>query len=175
MELRFHGEGNHANDPLGTRIGLLAAVMALVLAVVTIGSHRTHTKAILDKSRANDDWSYYQATQGKYHTVELGEILVGTFARNQPDSPKVLDDYAAQKKNLDQESSEIEKKALADDHDAELSERRALRYDIGEAMLEIGLILSSLYFLSRRMMFPVVGSIAGLIGAGVAVTGLMIH
>jgi hypothetical protein len=174
MELRFHKEGSHADDPLGTRVGLIASLMAVALAIVTIASHRTHTKAIMDKSRANDDWSYYQATRGKYHSVELGETLVNTLSKSQDNVSKVRENYAAQKKELDEESREIQTKALADDHSAELSEQRALRYDIGEAMLEIGLVLSSLYFISKRLMFPIMGVSAGAIGAVVAVTGLMI-
>jgi len=50
----------------------------------------------------------------------------------------------------------------------------ALRYDLGEGLLEIGLVLSSLYFISRKGMFPVLGIIAGIVGAGIAVTGFLI-
>jgi len=56
---------------------------------------------------------------------------------------------------------------------AEADEHRALRFDLGEGLLEIALVLSSLYFISRKTMFPVMGIIAGIIGAAIAVTGLM--
>ena len=56
---------------------------------------------------------------------------------------------------------------------AEADEHRALRYDIGEGLLEIGLVLSSLYFISKKMMFPVLGVIGGLAGMAIAVTGLL--
>src|SRR5215471_15509666 len=101
MELRFHSEGSHADDALGTRVGLIASLMAVALAIVTIASHRAHTKAIMDKSRANDDWAYYQATRGKYHNIELGETLVGTFGNSRESADKVLQDYAVQKKKYE--------------------------------------------------------------------------
>ena len=52
-------------------------------------------------------------------------------------------------------------------------EARALRYDVGEGLLEIALVLSSLYFISRKMLFPVIGVIAGIAGVVLAVAGLM--
>ncbi len=51
-------------------------------------------------------------------------------------------------------------------------ERRALRYDFGEGLLEIALVLSSLYFISRKMLFPVIGIIAGVAGIVMAFRGL---
>ena len=45
---------------------------------------------------------------------------------------------------------------------------------VGEGLLEIGLVLSSLYFISRKKMFPVLGIVAGIAGAAIALTGLLI-
>ena len=56
---------------------------------------------------------------------------------------------------------------------AEADEHRALRYDVGEGLLEIGLVLSSLYFISRKKMFPVMGITAGIAGTAIAITGLL--
>jgi hypothetical protein len=55
-----------------------------------------------------------------------------------------------------------------------LLERRALRYDFGEGLLEIGLILTSLYFISKSKMFPAVGMVAAIGGIGAAITGYLI-
>ena len=52
-------------------------------------------------------------------------------------------------------------------------EHKALYYDIGEGLLEIALVLSSLYFIARKMLFPVIGIIAGLGGLGVAAFGFL--
>jgi hypothetical protein len=35
-------------------------------------------------------------------------------------------------------------------------------------------VLSSLYFISRKKMFPVLGIVAGIAGAAIALTGLLI-
>jgi len=172
-ELEIHHEEGHAADPMGKRVGILAAILAVLLAIVTIASHRTHTAAIMHKSSANDAWAHYQATRVKYHSIELGENLVRTFANNAEASRNMLDDYAAQKKKYEAQSSDIQHEAESDGHAAETDEERALRYDIGEGLLEIGLVLSSLYFIARRNMFPALGAISGIAGVLVAVTGLM--
>ena len=44
---------------------------------------------------------------------------------------------------------------------------------ICEGLLEIALVLSSLYFISRKKMFPVIGVLAGIAGAAIAITGLL--
>ena len=64
-ELEIHHEHEHDADPLGRKVGVMAAVLAVLLAVVTIASHRTHTAAIIHKSGSNDQWAYYQATRIK--------------------------------------------------------------------------------------------------------------
>jgi hypothetical protein len=38
--------------------------------------------------------------------------------------------------------------------------------------MEIALVLSSLYFISKKKMFPAMGIAAGLLGAVIAITGL---
>lgn len=172
-ELEIHTEA-HAADPMGRSVGLLAAILAVLLAIVTITSHRTHTAAIIHKSTANDEWSHYQSTRVKYHNLELGQSLVTVFGAKgaDADKDKVLADYAAQMKKYEAQGKEIQANAEAFDNRTELDEARALRYDIGEGLLEIALVLSSLYFISKKIMFPVMGLLAGVVGVGTAVTGL---
>src|SRR5690242_21189660 len=100
-ELEIHHESEHAIDPTGQSVGVMAAVLAVLLAIVTIASHRTHTAAIMHKSSANDAWAHYQAVRVKYHSIELGENLVRTFGASSEASKKMLDDYAAQKLKYD--------------------------------------------------------------------------
>ena len=52
-------------------------------------------------------------------------------------------------------------------------EAQALRFDFGEGLLEIGLVLTSLYFIARSKLFPVVGVISALIGIGIAASGYL--
>jgi hypothetical protein len=172
LEARHHS--SHSSDPAGKRVGIQAAILGVLLAVVTIASHRTHTAAIIYKSSSNDQWAYYQATRVKLHGTEMGEKLIRAMGIRGQESDQMIADYERQKKKYETESTEIQEKARSEDHAAEAAEHRALRYDIGEGLLEIGLVLSSLYFIANRMMFPVMGLIGAIAGVAIAATGLMI-
>ncbi len=173
-ELEIHHETEERRDPLGQRVGVLAAILAVVLAIVSIASHRTHTSSIMHKSTANDAWSHYQAARVKYHNLELGENLLAVLGANGAAADAMRADYAAQKQKYDGQARQIQGDAEKQDGLAESDEDRALRYDVGEGLLEIGLVLSSLYFISKKKMFPVMGIIAGVAGCAIAITGLML-
>src|SRR5579863_9747736 len=173
-ELEIHHESEHEADPSGKRVGVLAAVLAVLLAIVTIASHRTHTAAIMHKSSANDAWQHYQSTRVKYHNLELGENLLAVIGTQNAAADKMLTDYKGQKKKYEKQQDEISAEATKAQEEAERDERRALRYDLGEGLLEIALVLSSLFFIARKPMFPVMGVISAAAGIGIAVTGLMV-
>jgi hypothetical protein len=173
-ELEIHHEAEHAIDPMGQRVGVMAAVLAVALAIVSISSHRTHTEAIIHKSTANDKWAQYQSTRVKYHSLELGENLVDVVGANGERANRMLADYKRQKVKYEKEGKEIMEEARRADEAAETSERRALRFDFGEGLLEIALVVTSLYFISHKKMFPLIGVIAGIAGAALALAGLFI-
>jgi len=170
-ELEIHHEG-HESDSAGKRVGILAALLAVLLAVVTIASHRTHTEAIIKKSESNDEWQHYQASRMKFHNLELGERLVSTLGNGTPAARAGLDQIAAEKQRYDAQARELQERARKRSEESEAAERRALHFDLGEGMLEIALVLSSLYFIARKMFFPVIGLIGGIGGVVMAVTGL---
>jgi len=172
-ELEIHHESEHAIDPMGQKVGVLAALLAVALAVVTIASHRTHTSAIIHKSNANDAWSHYQATRLKYHNLELGENLLEVLGAKNDAAEKMATDYAKQKTKYEEQGKETQEQAQKAEEAAESDEHRALKYDLGEGLLEIGLVLSSLYFISHKKMFPVLGLTAGVIGGIFALTGVL--
>ncbi|MDE3167536.1 MAG: DUF4337 domain-containing protein [Acidobacteriota bacterium] len=171
-ELEIHHEHEHSNDPAGKRVGIQAALLGVLLAVVTIFSHRTHTASIMHKSTANDQWAYYQATRIKLHNTELALNLIQIVGPKAEAAEGIRTDYEKQAKKYEEQSKANQDKAREADEAAERDEHIALRYDIGEGLLEIGLVLSSLYFISRKQMFPVMGIAAGILGTICAVLGV---
>ena len=173
-ELEIHHEEGHEHDPVGQRVGVMAALLAVFLAVVTIMSHRTHTEAIIKKTESNDQWQYYQSSKLKFHSAELGERLIAVLGVNNPGAKESMAQFRKDKQKYTDQSNDLQEKARGKTEESEAAERRALRYDLGEGLLEIALVLSSLYFISRKMLFPVVGIIAGIAGLLIAVTGLLV-
>jgi hypothetical protein len=172
-ELEIHHEVEGA-DALGKKIGVLAAVLAVLLGIVTIVSHRAHTNAVLLKSEANDRWSLYQSKRIKFHSLELGIDLLNALPGRTPESSQTLSRYVKEKARYAKESETSQDEARATDHEAARAEDRALRFDFGEGLLEIGLVLTSLYFISRSKLFPVVGVISAVLGIVIASLGFAI-
>jgi hypothetical protein len=148
-------------------------MLAVVLAIVTILSHRTHTDAVLLKAEGNDTWQRYQSARVKLHSVELGADLIGVLAAKDR-AGTTLEEYEKARAKYEEQSNEIQKEAKAKEKETERAENRALRYDLGEGLLEIGLVLSSLYFIARRKLFPRVGMVAGVVGVVLAAAGLLV-
>ena len=72
------------------------------------------------------------------------------------------------------DAKDIMKEAQAKDVKSELEERRALRFDIGEGLLELGLVLCSLFFLARNGFFPLFGILAGAAGTAMGIAGFLL-
>jgi hypothetical protein len=171
-ELEIHHEGGEEkHDPMGQRVGIMAAVLAVLLAIVTIASHRTHTDAIISRSEANDKWQQYQSTRVKFHSLELGADLMAALAPS--NAEERLKKYEKDKARQEEKGKDIMKEAREKEEETEHAEAKALRYDIGEGLLEIALVLSSLYFIAHRKLFPAVGLVAGLAGIAIAIAGYL--
>jgi len=156
-ELELHHEHGENHDDFGR--------------TVTIISHRAHTDAVLMKADANDKWSFYQSKRIKFHSLELGEDLVKVLGPNSPEAQKMLEKYAAEKARYAHDSDTAQESAKDQDKEAAQVERQALRFDFGEGLLEIGLVLTSLYFISKSKLFPVMGGIAAILGIAIAASG----
>ena len=174
-ELEIHHEiEGEGGDPMGKTIGILASILAVLLAVVTIISHRAHTDAVLYKSTANDKWSYYQSKRIKFHNLELGVDLLNAMPDRTKTADATLAHYEKEKARYTRDSEEAQKDAEGEDKKAEHVEAQALRFDFGEGLLEIGLVLTSLYFIARRKLFPVIGMISAVLGVAAAISGYLV-
>lgn len=173
-EVEIHTEHEHSNDEFGRRVGVIVGVIGIVLAVVTISSHRAHTAAVIARTEANDQWSFFQSKKLREHLAEIGSSLATALA---PDPSRVQELVGKLGKDHDRyahDSDEIQKEATAKEDESKLEERRALRLDMGEGFLELGLVLSSLYFLSKRRFFPIIGGLAAVIGTVLGVAGYLV-
>jgi hypothetical protein len=172
-EIEIKTEGGES-DPLGQKVGVLAAVLAVCLAVVSIASHRAHTTAVVERSEANDKWSQYQSNRIKFHSLELGADLMNVLGGDKPKVEENIARYEAQQKKYEKESKEVKEEATKKEEETGHTEDKALRYDLGEGLLEIGVVMASLYFISRKKLFPVVSFVFGISGIVIAITGVLL-
>jgi hypothetical protein len=142
--------------------------------VVTIASHRAHTAAVIDQTKANDQWAFYQSKKLRQHLAEIGSSLAGALATDPSKVQGLIDKLNKDRDRYAHDTADIEEKAKEQEGEGEHEEERALRLDMGEGFLELGLVLSSLYFLSKRRLFPTIGGIAAVIGFGLAIAGFLV-
>jgi hypothetical protein len=171
MEHGGHHEEGHANDPMGKRVAVQAAVLAVLLTVCTIMSHRTHTAAVIEKADANDTWNEYQAKKLKLHNRELGRDLIAILAAKGEAADEKLGEYKKDIERYDKDAEKLIEKAREKDKDVKHTEAKAVYFDLGEGLLEIALIMSSLYFIGKKALFPIVGVLAGIAGVVLGILG----
>jgi hypothetical protein len=164
----------HAADPNTRRVGILVGVVGILLSVATIASHRAHTEAVIHRTESNDQWSYYQAKKIRENTEEVALALMQSLGTDASKTDTVVHKLEAARAKYASDAENIQKDALAKDEETRIEERRALRFDIGEGLLELGLVLCSLYFLARKLFFPVFGVLSSIAGTIVGVTGFML-
>jgi hypothetical protein len=173
-ELEIHKEHEGGEkDPMGQKIGIVTSLLAVCLAVVTIASHRAHTAGVLTKADENDQWALYQAERIKLHNLELGVDFAAMVRATDEAASKAVDRYKRDIEHYERESDKVRAGARAMEEKVKTLEKRALQYDLGEGLIEVGLVLCSLYFIAKKLYFPLIGIIAGALGIGVALVGLL--
>jgi hypothetical protein len=164
----------HAADPDTRRVGILVGIVGILLSVVTIASHRAHTHAVIHRTEANDQWGYYQAKKIRENTEEVAMTLLTTLNTDSARIDAVTHKLEAARAKYAADAEKILEEAKAKDAETDLEEKRALRFDIGEGLLELGLVLCSLYFLARKMFFPIFGVLSSIAGTILGIVGFML-
>jgi Domain of unknown function (DUF4337) len=172
-EVEIHTGHDHSGDSFAQGVGVAVGVIGIILAIVTIGSHRAHTQAVIDRTEENDQWSFYQAKKVRQQVLDVGADLARSLTSDESKVQAIVDKYTKQSTRYADETKDIEKEAHLKHEETTRQEGRAVRLDIGEGFLELGLVLSSLYFLSKRKFFPMLGITAAVIGTVLGVAGFL--
>ncbi len=171
-EQHEHAAGDASLRPVSFTI----SVLAVLVAIVTVMGHRSHTEAVLFQARASDQWSLYQAHKiRQYETQLITDLLATLPIRDQGAANKITDGYKSHVQKWNQDLTETQATALEDEAEVRKSEHRANRFDLGEALLEIGLVITSITLLTRQRNYWYFGMAFGLAGLVVAALGFLAH
>lgn len=157
QELKEHAE-HGAHDTALRPVAFTMSVLAVLVAVTTVLGHRTHTEAVLDQNKATDQWNHYQAHKIRANDTELVVDLLGAMSiANKDAAQKLAKGYADHEKKWAGELKEEQEQAKATEQKVELAEVRADRFDLAEALLEIGLVITSVTLLTRSRIYWYLG------------------
>ncbi len=174
-EMEEHAE-HSAHDPSLLPVTFTMAVLAVVLAAITLLGHRAHTEELLFQSKASDQWAYYQAKSIREHTYEIFiDLLSVSAVKDAALAESVKARYAQDVDRYKDELKEVEAQAHEFEGEVAHEQRRADRFDLGEVCLEAAIVIASLTLLTRRREFWLLGILVGVVGVGTALTGLLIH
>ena len=150
-------------------VAFTMSVLAVLVALTTVLGHRTHTEAVLDQNKATDQWNLYQAKKIRSNNTALAADLLSVMAvSDKTAAVKIARAYADHQAKWIDDLKEEQEKAEALETKVEQAEARANRFDLAEALLEIGLVITSVTLLMRSRMywyFGIVFSIAGIASA----------
>jgi len=173
-ELQEHAE-HGAHEATLRPVAFTMSVLAVMVAVTTVLGHRTHTEAVLDQNKATDQWNEYQAHKIRSNDTFLAADLMSVVAvSDKSAAEKILKGYADhQAKWADQTKDDMEK-AEALETRVEQAEARADRFDLAEALLEIGLVITSVTLLTHGRVYWYFGMVFALGGIVSALSVLLL-
>jgi len=151
------------------------SVLAVLVALVTVLSHRSHTEAILMQARSTDEWGLYQAKKIRQSQISLASDLLTVVAPTNPIAAQDLASYKAHTAKWDNDLRESEERARTLEGQVERAEHKATRFDAGEALLQIAVVLCSVTLLTRQRVYWLLGVALGAVGLLFAFTGLLVH
>ncbi len=172
QELHEHAEhGSH--DSALRPVAFTMSVLAVLVAITTVLGHRTHTEAVLTQNKATDQWNFYQAHKIRANDTELAANLLGVVTVTNPAAAgKLTKSYADHQAKWTAELKDEQDKAEALEKQVESAEKRAGRFDLSEALLEIGLVITSVTLLTRARAYWYLGMAFALGGIVSAILGL---
>jgi hypothetical protein len=174
-ELRENAEHGMEDRSLAP-VTITMAVFAVMVAVVSLLGHRSHTEEILLQTKSTDQWAFYQAKNIRERSYEvfLDQLSVFTIG-DQVHAKDLKAKYQGEIDRYRKEMGDIMAEARAAEAEQKMYERRANRFDLGEALLEAALVICSITLLTRKRTFWFLGLAGGFTGIAIAVSAFMIH
>ncbi len=166
-----HAEHSSSLKPVAFTMSLLAVLVA----VTSVVGHRTHTEAVLKQAEASDTWNEYQAKKNRaYDTAMMTNLLNVVTLKDADAAKKIAAGYADHQAKWEEDLKEEQTEARGLEEKVRLAERRADYFDLSEALLEIGLVISSVTLLTRSRIYWYLGIASSIVGIISVVLGLML-
>jgi hypothetical protein len=174
MEAHEAGE-HHEDNPFLLPVAVTLSILAVLVAIATLLGHRAATQVLVLQNKATDQWSLFQAKNIRAHEMASVADMLGTFTPVEKEKAEALrEKYDSEAKRYEKEKDEAGEEARKLETERDAVERREDRYDAGEVILEIALIVCSLTLLTKRRIFWFAGIGLGLVGLVVAASGYLL-
>ena len=175
QELQEHAE-HAAHNPSLAPVSLSMAILSVAVAIVTLLAVRSHTEEVKLQTKVNDTWSYYQGKDTRLHQDKKFADLSTWVAVSDPAKAAASRaETLAEQGKYQQQEEELQSQARELEKETDLQGRRGDRYEIGEILLEVALVVTSITLLSGRRIFWHAGIFLGVAGVAIASTAYFVR
>ena len=169
-------ETSEHNDPFKSRAALVVSILAMFLAIASLGGSNAAKEATLHNILAANSYAFYQAKNIRQTSYKIAadELEISLTKKLDAETLRVtqkkLDDY---KKNIARYESEPDTKegkkelmviAKGHEHERDVALRKDPWFDSAEALLQIGIVLASVAILTSMPALLIAAIVLGLGG-----------
>lgn len=175
--MEAHEAGGHGEEgSLLIPVAVTLSILAVLVAIATLLGHRASTEELALTTKVADQWALFQAKNIRLHEMQMGADLFGTLAPVDKEKAAVMQEkYLKEVERYEKEKDEASEQSKELDAERDLAVRRADRFEAGEVILEIALIVCSLTLLTKKRLFWITGMALGTVGMIATVSGFLVH
>jgi hypothetical protein len=178
-----HGGSEHkesgGHGAFTTRCAITASALAVLAALASLLSGHAANEAILNQSRATDQWAYYQAKSTKSHIFEGDLYVIKTLGGTSDASKASIDKAVAEldklTKNYTKEQDNIRDEAKALEDESTLEFRKHQDFSYAVACFQIGIVLASISIMQKSKPLYIGSIVCGALGIALAIMGQLQH
>jgi hypothetical protein len=162
----------HSNDRFAGRIAVMTAVMATVGALFGYMGGATQNAAsmykndaAIKKTKAANQWSYYQAKSNKQNLAELAKALPGIDIRRY--EAEVVR-YKAEKEEIKQKAEQLEQEVISFEQKSDAALHQHHRWAQAMTALQIAISLAAIALLTKKNWMQYLSFGVAAVGVGIA-------
>ena len=158
---------HHAQDTFEKVVAGSMAIIAALLAIVSVLGQHYNTEQIMKQAQSSDQWAYFQAKDiRRYIAQSTQDMLAKT------DAPAGLR-YRKDSARYASEGAEIKKEAESLEQERDKMEGKAHHFHFGEVFLEIAIVFLALSILTKQKVLAFAGFASALFGTSWALLGFL--
>jgi hypothetical protein len=167
---------HHEEGPWTLPVAITISILAVLVAMATLMGHRSSIEAVLLQTQATNQWAYYQAKNNRLHLMQSDADLLGVLTVADKEKAAALREKDLKEiERYDNDKDQISEKAKEFETERAVISRREDRFDAGEVILDIALIICSLTLLTKIKAFWYSGIAIGTVGFFVALSSFLIQ
>ena len=142
----------------GRRVALVTAVIAVVLAIASLGGNNAMKEMLLAQQKASDQWAFYQAKVIREHLyraqrtrleIDLVELGSGPKPETRRRLEALVAKFDEEEKRFAAEKKEIEAAAKKLEAERDLNQAKDPYFDYAEVLLQIAIVMCSISIISK--------------------------